>query len=392
MGGLKMISYCKYVILMLIIALAPMPTDSSWSSEKKDNHSYQPLTNGGKKWRIAYYQGGTSSAYYPYLVATIKGLISIGWIDKLELPTDKDQDTHTLWQWLAKNIKSNYIDFAQDAYYTANWDSETREQIKKTIFNRLNTSKDIDLIIAMGTWAGIDLANNKHAIPTMVMSSTDPVRAGIVASNEDSGYDHVFARVAPRRYQRQVRIFHDVIRFKKLGIAYENSNLGKTYAAIDLIEAVAKEKQFEIVRCFTKDDIPDQEQAEASVVKCFEELAPQVDALYIVIQNGVNDKTLPKLVSIVNKYRIPTFSQQGSDEVKKGVLLSISREGGFGPVGRFLAISMAKIFNGAKPREINQVFEEGPALAINLKTAEIIGLYLSAEILAAADEIYREIE
>ena len=136
---------------------------------------------------------------------------------------------------------------------------------------------------------------------------------------------------------------------------------------------------------------PDLEQAGASVVKCFEELAPQVDAFYVVIQNGVNDNTLPKLVSIANKHRIPTFSQQGSDEVRKGILLSISREGGFGPVGRFLAISMAKIFNGAKPRQINQVFEEGPAIAINLKTAEMIGLYLSAEILAAADEMYREI-
>jgi hypothetical protein len=71
--------------------------------------------------------------------------------------------------------------------------------------------------------------------------------------------------------------------------------------------------------------------------------------------------------------------------------MSISREGGFGPVGRFLAISMAKIFNGAKPRQLNQVFEEGPTIAINLKTAELIGLYLSAEVLAASDEMYREI-
>ncbi|MCB1824761.1 MAG: hypothetical protein KDJ54_09400 [Candidatus Competibacteraceae bacterium] len=52
---------------------------------------------------------------------------------------------------------------------------------------------------------------------------------------------------------------------------------------------------------------------------------------------------------------------------------------------------MAKIFNGAKPRQLNQVFEEGPTIALNLKTAEIIGLYLKAEILAAADEIYQEI-
>ena len=78
--------------------------------------------------------------------------------------------------------------------------------------------------------------------------------------------------------------------------------------------------------------------------------------------------------------------------MSKGILLSISREGGFGPVGRFLAISMAKILNGAKPRQINQVFEEeAPTIAINLKTAEMIGLYLSAEVLAASDEVYREI-
>ncbi|HRD66642.1 MAG TPA: ABC transporter substrate binding protein [Candidatus Competibacter sp.] len=366
--------------------------ETGWPIEASTKFNYQPVTKAGKKWRIAYYQGGASSNYYPYLFATVKGLINLGWIEKGNLPDSKNEDTKELWDWLAKNLKSDYINFVADAYYSADWNPDTREGLRKSIIDRLNTKKDIDLIIAMGTWAGKDLANNEHSVPTMVMSSTDPARAGIIASNEDSGYDHVFARVAPRRFQRQVRVFHDVIRFKKLGIAYENSNLGRTYAAIDLIEAVAKEKQFEIARCFTKDDIPDQGQAGESVIKCFEELAPQVDALYVVIQNGVNDKTLPKLVAIANKYRIPTFSQQGSDEVKKGILLSISREGGFGPVGRFLAISMAKIFNGAKPREINQVFEEGPALAINLKTAELIGLYLNAEILAAADEIYREIE
>lgn len=384
-------NYCRYVFLVLIMALAIVGTDSVWSEDKKDNYSYQPLTNAGKKWRIAYYQGGNSNAYYPYLAATAKGLMNIGWIGALEMPANKGRDTQILWNWLSQNVNSSYVDFVTDAYYNANWDSDTRVRIKKTIIERLNTKKDIDLIIAMGTWAGKDLANNEHNTPIMVMSSTDPTGAGIIKSNVDSGYDHVFARVDPRRYERQVRIFHDVIRFKKLGIAYENSSLGKTYAAIDLIEAVAKEKQFEIIRCFTKDDIPDQEQAGASVIKCFDELAPQVDAIYIVIQNGVNDKTLPKLIAIANKYRIPTFSQQGSEEVSKGVLMSISREGGFGPVGRFLAISMAKIFNGAKPRQINQIFEEGPTIAINLKTAELIGLYLGAEILAASDEIYREI-
>ena len=381
----------RRIVLILFLIFCVVSNGLIWSKELQDSYSYQPVTNEGKKWRVAYYQGGLSNNYYPYLVATVKGLINLGWIEKLEMPMIEGQDPLVFWSWLSKNTKSKYVEFVADAYYTANWDSNTRASMKKAIVDRLNTKKDIDLIIAMGTWAGIDLANNQHSTPTMVMSSSDPVGAGIIDSNHDSGYNHVFARVDPDRWDRQVRIFHKVIGFKKLGIAYEDTVAGRSYAAIDFIEKIGKEKGFDIVRCFTKNDIPNLEEAGASVIKCFEDLASKADALYIVIQNGVNDKTLPKLVSIANKYHIPTFSQQGSEEVSKGVLMSISREGGFGPVGRFLAISMAKIFNGAKPRQLNQVFEEGPTIAINLKTAEMIGLYLSAEVLAAADEMYREI-
>ncbi len=113
-------------------------------------------------------------------------------------------------------------------------------------------------------------------------------------------------------------------------------------------------------------------------------------ALYIVIQNGVNDKTLPKLVSIANKYRVPTFSQQGSEEVSKGVLMRhIPAKAASVLSVRSRRSPVAKILQWRQTAQINQV--RNGTIAINLKTAEIIGLYLSADILAAADEIYREI-
>jgi hypothetical protein len=62
------------------------------------------------------------------------------------------------------------------------------------------------------------------------------------------------------------------------------------------------------------------------------------------------------------------------------------------PAGRYFAAILAQVFNGAKPRQLDQVFEEAQNIAINLKTAEIIGFYLYADILAAADEIYTMIE
>ncbi len=382
----------NHFLVVVIVFMAFIATGSVWSkNDIHDNVNYQPITKQGKKWRIGYYQGGYSDNYYPYISYTIKGLIDLGWIDRIEIPTIADKDPKKFWNWLATNVKSNYVEFPTDAFYNADWNKETRMVTKKTIIDRLNNKKDIDLIIAMGTWAGVDLANNSHNTPVMVMSSSDPISSGIIISNEDSGYDHVFARIDPNRWERQIRIFYKTIGFKKLGVAYEDTTLGRSYASIDMIESIAKEKQFNIIRCFTKDDVPDKKIAEESVVKCFENLAPQVDAIYVVQQQGVNSTTIPKLVTIANRYRIPTFSQLGSEEVKAGLLMSISRQGGFGPVGRFLAVTMAKIFNGAKPRQLNQVFEEGPAIALNLKTAEIIGLYLKAEILAAADEIYQDI-
>lgn len=60
--------------------------------------------------------------------------------------------------------------------------------------------------------------------------------------------------------------------------------------------------------------------------------------------------------------------------------------------GLFFASNMARIFNGAKPRALSQVMEESPRIAINLKTAEIVGLYLYADILAAADQVFQIIE
>ena len=361
-------------------------------SDAQRKFATTPKTNNGKKWRIGYYQGGDYTNYYNYLVGTVNGLMELGWIEKTEFPKIEQENTDKLWNWLSKSTKSKYVKFVSNGFYSANWDEAKRKDILKKLIKRLSKKKDIDLIIAMGSWAGKDLANDRHQTPTLVLSTSNPVRSGIIKSIEDSGLDHVHARVDPYRYKRQVRIFHDLVKFKKIGVAYEDSIVGRSYAAVEMIENVAKERDFKLERCFTQSDIADQKVAGESVLKCFNKLAQNdVDAIYVTVQGGVNSETIPQLVKIANKYRIPTFSQHGSTEVKSGFLLSISRSGGFKPVGRFIAATAAKILNGANPRQLNQNYEEAQKIAINLKTAETIGFDIHAAILAAADEIYREI-
>ena len=383
----------KYKYKLISIVFLCLLSTTSWANNHTEKFGTTPTLNNGQKWRVVFYEGGPHANYYHYLEATVLGLMKLGWIEKSELDEiqSKKKDTQRLWNWLVNRAKSDYIEFVRDGYYSANWDDNLRLENKDRLLRRLKNKGDINLAIAMGTWAGLDLANTKHAVPTIVMSTSDPVEAGIIKSPEDSGYDHVHARVDPYRYERQLRIFHDIIKFKKLGIAFEDSIYGRSYSAIDIVEKVAADIGFEVVTCHTKSDISDIEIASESVIRCFDELSRKVDAIYVTIQGGVNTESIPKLVEIANRNRIPTFSQLGSKEVQQGFLFSISQPS-FKPAGLFLSATIAQIFNGAKPRQLRQLFEESPSIAINLKTAEIVGLYLYADILAAADTIYRDIK
>lgn len=375
---------CPILFFFLFSSVSVMAAD-------KGNFSIKPSTNNGKKWRVGYFEGGEYINYQLNFLGIVRALMDMGWMENAKIPEQSGEQTAQLWQWLADNTKSRYIEFVKDAHYTGNWDTPLIEKMVPEIISRLNNKKDIDLIIAAGTKAGLKLTTNDHKVPTLVISTTDPLAAGIIKSVDDSGFDHVHARVDPYRHKRQIQLFHDIIEFNKLGIAYQDTAQGRSYAALDSVKEVAGAREFEIVPCFTTDENADIKKDEESVKKCFAALGKSADAIYVTTQNGVNADSIPDLVEIANKYRIPTFTQSHSEQVKYGFLMSISRAN-FQYVGRFYAKTMAKIFNGAKPRNIGQLFEDPPKIAINLKTAELIGYDPPVDVLSAADDIFEDIK
>ncbi|MHC4222000.1 MAG: ABC transporter substrate-binding protein, partial [Planctomycetota bacterium] len=147
---------------------------SSWAFEPGEKFGTAPVLNNGEKWRIVFYEGGPHVNYYHYLEATILGLMKLGWIEKADLGKiqSKSKDTRRLWNWLVNNSRSDYLEFVEDGYYSANWDDDQRQANRARILKSLKWDTDIDLAIAMGTWAGLDLANNEHSVPTVVMSTS----------------------------------------------------------------------------------------------------------------------------------------------------------------------------------------------------------------------------
>lgn len=373
--------------LLLAVALA-MP--AAVLAGAGDQYPAAPVLNQGKKWRCAYYEGGSYPDYQVIFLATISGLIKQGWVEPMEFP-EYMKDHGAFWRWFSENVKSDYLEFVADAFYTSDFNDDFRRQTTKPLFlKRLQEQADIDFIFAMGTWAGQDLANDEVHIPTMVASTSNPIAAKIIASAEDSGWDHIHAKVDPDRYERQVRLFHDMVGFQKLGIAHENSPEGRTFAAIDDLEKVARERSFEIVSCEAPFSNIKKRVAEEKIAECYTKIASQVDAVYLTVHRGVTLANLANIIKPLNENKVPSFSMKGSDEVQHGVLMSIS-QANFKYVGEFHAEVMGKILNGAKPREIKQIWKAPPKIALNLKTAQLIGFDPPVDIMMASDEIYESI-
>lgn len=81
--------------------------------------------------------------------------------------------------------------------------------------------------------------------------------------------------------------------------------------------------------------------------------------LYVTEHRGITSTSVKRLAALLRAARVPSFSMQGSDEVKAGLLMSLAKAD-YSSVGMFHAQTIARIFNGEKPRSISQVWNAPP--------------------------------
>jgi len=352
-------------------------------------HSTAPVSpDTHERWRIGYVESGDYVDYPLTLAETIDGLELLGWLRYSE-PRPEGLSGPDLWKWLALNTDSEWLEFVADAYWRpGNFDAEQRAPMRRAISERLHDKADIDLIIAMGTWAGQDMRELGPPVPTIVGSVSDAIAAGLSDSEHDSGRDNLHTRIEPERYQRQLRLFHEIVEFDSLGIVYEDSEAGRSYAALGAAEQVAKELDFRLEHCHAPSSSIELEQVIDNAVKCYADLAKRhVDAVYVTIHRGVTADSVKQIADLLLQARIPSFSMAGSREVEKGLLMSIA-QADLSHVGLFHAETIARTLNGALPRELSQLWVAPPKIALNLSTSRRIGFDPPVDILLAADEVY----
>ncbi len=381
----------KHVVKLLIIfviglflPLGAYGEDINKTSTKEAQIGF--TLNNGQKWRIGYCESQPYFEFDGILYGIVNGLEEMGWLENTSaLPyTPFQEDTGSMWQWLATHDLGPYIEFVEDAHYDLSVDSG------EEIIKRLQDDKDIDLMILNGTLAGLTLASDKHSVPSLVFGTSNAVKSGIIESENDSGMNHIWAHVDPGVFKRQVEVFYDIFHFKKLGILYVNDSFRRDFAAVDDVESVAQEKGFEVVHHQMVYDPNNIEKYHKDVLEAHEKLAREVDAMYVT--NGAWETSkIYELLEPFYKKKIPVFSQVGSGEVRHGSLISLARANYYG-IGSFGAQTIAAVFKGISPRSLPQCYEDAPSIALNLEVAGIIGYKPTFDILLVADEIYLKIE
>ena len=224
---------------------------------------------GDRVWRVIYVEGGPFSDYQRIFQGLALGLEERGLIENGHVPLPKDsEEARGMWEWLHQHAGGKHLVFLADGFYSAGWDSRQREKVRQDVLRRIREKKDVDMVLAFGTWAGQDLAAQDLPVPVIVSSVTDAVDAGIIPSVEDSGRDNLVAPIEPDRFKRQVLLFHDIFAFKKLGIAYEDTPAGRGSIALNEIEDAARELGVTLLRCTDTFDIQDADLASERLLSC----------------------------------------------------------------------------------------------------------------------------
>jgi putative ABC transport system substrate-binding protein len=239
------------------------------------------------------------------------------------------------------------------------------------------TKAKVDLIFSITTPAtqAAQRATASNNIPVVFGVLTDPVGAGVVASLNQPGGNITGVTFGPQEAQRFIWLTKIAPNVKQVYIIYNPGDNSATLA-FQTVTETADKLGLEIIAREARTP----EEIDAALA----DVPDDVDALY-VLPDSQTEAKLEDILAVANARHLPT-SVANVDRVADGPLYSYAMK--LEPTGVQAARLADQILQGTKPADLPVETTEF-FLAINLKTAQTIGLTIPDNILSQADTIYR---
>ena len=230
------------------------------------------------------------------------------------------------------------------------------------------------------------LAENNGKTPIMSVDVADPAGAGIVDRATGKGAANLTIRYTKDKWFKVFALFHEALPFLRLGIMYHDSPEGLSYSNVREAREVARERGFTLVEYPFLDKAESMESCTKGVDRL---LTAGVDAFYISALNCFDwTQANPQAIfDTLNAHHIKTFARDGSVHVRRGALMGLSTLD-YVPLGKFYADHIAAQLGLLPPNTQLETAAYTPKIALNLVTAQKMGMDLPLILLISADELF----
>ena len=217
-------------------------------------------------------------------------------------------------------------------------------------------------------------------IPIVMLSIVDPVESGIVDSLDRPGGNITGIATLDREVDRErLELLKQMVPTISRAGVFWNTETESATLGFKAYEIAARALKIQLLSLGLQGPDIDLEGRFQSAIK------GRADAL-ITVRNPVTQHYAKQIANLAIKDRLPSMFE-GSDFVQAGGLMSYTTN----DAERFrrAAFYVDKILKGAKPADLPVEQPTKFELAINLKTAKLIGLTIQPSLLARADRIIK---
>ncbi len=235
----------------------------------------------------------------------------------------------------------------------------------------------ITVIVTFGMSPTLAAKQATSTVAMVYVGGTDPVAGGLANSvarpgGRVTGVHHLQAELTSKRLE----LFRDLVpSLRRVGIFY-NPNNPIAQLAMGLARDAARLFGLELVeRQVTSHEAIRQEAEGLGRLG--------VDGYYFISDSTVIGQQ-QVITDAANRFRLPTMALE-LDIVRRGALAGYGLN--YGELGRLAAKFVQRILAGEQPGDLPIEDISVPAFAINLKTARAIGVEVSPDLLARAEEV-----
>ena len=297
-------------------------------------------------------------------------------------PSEGGETSETLRIGILQLIEHNALDSAREGFVQALADNGLKDgetivldyQNAQGDPSNLSTmsqrfvNNDSDLVLTIATGAAQSMASNTTEIPILFTAVTDPVDAGLVASNDAPG-GNVSGTNDMSPIAQQIDLMLQLKpETKTVGLLY-NSSEDNSILQIDIVKGVLEEKGIAWVEQ-TVTNSSDVQQAAQSVV-------PKVDAVYLPTDNVIAS-AMPIVAQVANEAKVPVIC--GEENMVTGGGLATLGLNYYNLGYQTGEMAVRILLEGADISEMPVESQTDFNYAINGETAAAIGIEIPAEL------------